>query len=208
MPDPMMEKYAMEVYRSVFDLIDYEVLDFESPDFILWKKHSEKIGLETTTPSSQYQNELKKIANLSVIEREMLGDHLNFEKYKDAKRIYDDGVVLESSSSADLHDILLAIIVRKLEKLNDKYTRFDKNVLCCTPYNAGLYSEKDYKDFVIRLNESIYRYSLLFDEIIIISPDTVIKYSSFAKHYYIFDREIELSNDLSITLQRKAGFDI
>ena len=94
-------------------------------------------------------------------------------------------------------------IETKLKKLNKNYTCFDKNVLCCTPVFAALFSEEDYVHFAGRLNGIIDGHSLLFDEIIIITPDTVIKYSLCEKHY-VFDRAVDLSSESSQAIQKRC----
>lgn len=125
------ELYALEIYRSIYGLTDYEVVKSERPDFIVWKKDSEKIGIEATTPSNKKQNELIKISNCE--ERENLGKKYKYEKYKREGKVHSYGAEIQASSSREIHNIILNSIVPKFEKLNKNYKLFNKNILCCTP---------------------------------------------------------------------------
>ncbi len=85
--DTQIAMYAVEIYKSIFGLKKYAVIEFESPDFIVWQKDNEKIGIEVVRPSNQDQNELIKIANGEHIANP--DKNLNIEKHVEEGRIQD-----------------------------------------------------------------------------------------------------------------------
>ncbi|WP_090638666.1 hypothetical protein [Neobacillus massiliamazoniensis] len=188
------EFYCMELYRVIFNYREYEVIKFESPDFIIWKKNVEKVGIEATTPSNEDQNLLKNIANNGS--REKLGDKYSYEKYKRDGKIYSDGVLIQSSSSRDIHDIILKGIEKKFIKLNKNYTLFNKNILCCTPISVFLNNEDDHNYFIEGLNKIKSKYKIIFDEVIVIMYDRVVRYSLNEERNYIFENDMDLSKEL------------
>ncbi len=201
----LAEFHAAEIYRVAFQLLDFEILKFESPDFIVWKKHYRKIGLEITCPSNQSQNELLKIAR--IVDKDSLGKMYNYDKHKRAGRIDKSNVEIHASNSTVIHEIILKTVLHKFQKLNKNFTVFDKNVLMCTPICSFLYSRKDHAYFIKRLNEIKSKYLILFDEIVVVQYDKVIKYSLNKWKEYRFDEEAEITDELSLLIVLKLKED-
>ncbi len=67
-----------------------------------------------------------------------------------------------------------------------------------------LCNEDDYKHFADGLNKLIEGYRFLFDEIVIITYDKVVKFSLWKKQY-IYDESKELSSELSLKIQNNVS---
>jgi hypothetical protein len=181
----------MEIYHSIYNYQGYEVIKFESPDFIVWKKNVEKLGLEATTPSNKEQNELKNIANSES--REKLGRKYRYEKYRREGKIYSNGVEIQSSESRVIQNILLNGIEPKFFKLNKNYTLFDKNILSFTPISTSLYNQDDHIYLIDCLNRFKSKYKSIFDEIVLITYDKVVRYSLNGDRDYFLESVRDLS---------------
>lgn len=161
-----LEYYVAKIYQVKMGLDDYELIKFESPDFILWKKHKEKIGIEIVQPSLEKQNLLIKMGNGDFVKQAEKKELQLIEENRIIKRDNTIYRILSSESKEEridsIRSVLFKEIDKKTSKLNNKYTIFDKNVLCCSYVYPNFY-EIDCDILISLLNDLLEKYKRTYD---------------------------------------------
>lgn len=214
--DKQLELYGVKTYQYYLNLAKYRIIEFESPDFILWQKHNSttgKIGFEFSKPSTGTQNignhlvnkyfskgmsSLEIIDSLTKKEREFLkhGEICNVEGINSISS--SKGLVDTSSC----HIRICKSIEQKTEKLNKGYTLLHQNVLYLLPYSTFMSEDSDFQHIKEFLDSLIHCFKMTYDQIIIDAISELIIYEKREAEY--FYRIIIMDLDMNQKIQESC----
>ncbi len=141
------ERRLLYRYLELKKLLDVNVLDSESPDFIC-TINDKKIGIEISQAITRQEAKTDRIANNP-------DRYKNFEKFSngDVKKYNEFAFSpIQSSNIADLVDIIPDTVKIKLNKI-DKYQTYDKYIILIEVVNP-LIDLKDYEKYLRQTCES------------------------------------------------------